>query len=72
MLEKATRVLTDEDKAMMDIPIEGKNGELRKIEVGDFAPRICQADATVHPWSTKTEEEFPVRGQIPRNGPQGV
>lgn len=32
MLEKATRVLTDEDKAMMDIPIEGKNGELRKIE----------------------------------------
>lgn len=33
MLEKATRVLTDEDKAMMDVPIEGKNGELRKIEV---------------------------------------
>ncbi|KAL7419117.1 [NU+] prion formation protein 1 [Cryptotrichosporon argae] len=32
MLEKATRVLTDEDKAMMEIPIEGKNGELRKIE----------------------------------------
>ncbi|RSH80900.1 uncharacterized protein EHS24_008328 [Apiotrichum porosum] len=32
MLEKATRVLTDEDKAMMDRPIEGKNGELRKIE----------------------------------------
>lgn len=33
MLEKATRVLTDEDIAMMDIPIEGKNGDLRKIEV---------------------------------------
>jgi hypothetical protein len=32
MLEKATRVLTDEDKEMMDRPIEGKNGELRKIE----------------------------------------
>jgi elongation factor 3 len=32
MMEKATRVLTDEDIAMMDRPIEGKNGELRKIE----------------------------------------
>jgi elongation factor 3 len=31
-MEKATRVLSDEDKAMMDRPIEGKNGELRKIE----------------------------------------
>ena len=33
MLEKATRVLTEEDREMMDRPIEGKNGELRKIEV---------------------------------------
>jgi elongation factor 3 len=32
MLEKATRVLTDEDLAMMERPIEGRNGELRKIE----------------------------------------
>ncbi|WVR07279.1 hypothetical protein IAU60_004320 [Kwoniella sp. DSM 27419] len=32
MLEKATRVLTDEDKEMMERPIEGKNGEMRKIE----------------------------------------
>lgn len=32
MLEKATRVLTDEDRAMMDQAIEGKNGELRKID----------------------------------------
>lgn len=32
MMEKATRVLSDEDKEMMDRPIEGKNGELRKIE----------------------------------------
>lgn len=31
-MEKATRVLTDEDKEMMDKAIEGKNGELRKIE----------------------------------------
>ncbi|WWC89603.1 uncharacterized protein L201_004528 [Kwoniella dendrophila CBS 6074] len=33
MLEKATRVLTDEDKEMMDRPIEGKDGTLRKIEM---------------------------------------
>ncbi|WVQ77165.1 hypothetical protein IAR50_006848 [Cryptococcus sp. DSM 104548] len=32
MMEKATRVFTDEDKEMMDRPIEGKNGEMRKIE----------------------------------------
>ena len=32
MTEKATRILTDEDKAMMDRPIAGRNGELRKIE----------------------------------------
>lgn len=33
MMEKATRKFTDEDKEMMDRPIEGRNGELRKIEV---------------------------------------
>jgi elongation factor 3 len=32
MLEKATRVLSDEEKAMMEIPIQGRNGDLRKIE----------------------------------------
>ncbi|ORY21910.1 putative mRNA export factor elf1 [Naematelia encephala] len=32
MLEKATRILTKEDEEMMDRPLEGKNGELRKIE----------------------------------------
>lgn len=33
MMEKATRKFTDEDKEMMERPIEGRNGELRKIEV---------------------------------------
>ena len=32
MMEKATRVVSDEDKEMMERPIEGRNGELRKIE----------------------------------------
>ena len=31
-MEKATRVVSDEDKEMMERPIEGRNGELRKIE----------------------------------------
>jgi len=31
-MEKATRVLSEEDKEMMDRPIEGRNGDLRKIE----------------------------------------
>jgi elongation factor 3 len=40
-MEKATRVLTDEDKAMMERPIEGKNGEMRQIEVGlSMFPRV--------------------------------
>lgn len=33
MLEKATRVLTDEEQAVMDQEFVGKNGEKRKIEV---------------------------------------
>ncbi|KAH7107535.1 P-loop containing nucleoside triphosphate hydrolase protein [Auriculariales sp. MPI-PUGE-AT-0066] len=32
-LEKTTRVLTDEDKALLDTPIVGKTGEKRKIEM---------------------------------------
>lgn len=32
MMEKATRVMSDEDRLMMEQPIEGRNGELRKIE----------------------------------------
>jgi elongation factor 3 len=33
MLEKATRRLTDEEKAQMEIEIVGKNGEKRKVEM---------------------------------------
>jgi hypothetical protein len=41
MLEKATRILTDEDKAMMDVAIEGKDGSLRKIEVSCIRHLPC-------------------------------
>jgi hypothetical protein len=33
VLEKATRVLTDEDKALLDKDFVGKNGQRRKFEV---------------------------------------
>jgi len=33
VLEKATRVLTDEEKALLDKDFVGKNGQRRKLEV---------------------------------------
>jgi hypothetical protein len=33
VLEKATRALTDEDKALLDKDFVGKNGQRRKLEV---------------------------------------
>lgn len=33
LLEKATRVLSDEEKAQMEVDIVGKNGEKRKVEM---------------------------------------
>ena len=32
-MEKATRVLTDEDKALLETEFVGKNGQRRKLEV---------------------------------------
>jgi hypothetical protein len=37
VLEKATRALTDEDKALLDKDFVGKNGQRRKLEVGVFS-----------------------------------
>ncbi len=70
MLEKATRVLTHEDREMMDRPIEGRNGELRKIEVSPKPPIIMSwADISLVPArSTEAEEGLPVRGEIQGDG----
>ena len=32
-MEKATRVITDEEKALLDTDFVGKNGQRRKLEV---------------------------------------
>lgn len=40
VLEKATRVLTDEEKALLDKDFVGKNGQRRKLEVS-ATPALC-------------------------------
>lgn len=46
MLEKSTRVVTDEERAVMDQEFVGKNGEKRKIEVRFENIRICLSKLT--------------------------
>lgn len=38
ILEKATRVMTPEEKELMNTDFVGKNGERRRLEVRPFAP----------------------------------
>ncbi len=39
-MEKSTRVMTEEEKAELEVPFVGKNGEKRKLEVRLFARSI--------------------------------
>jgi hypothetical protein len=41
VLEKATRALTDEDKALLDKDFVGKNGQRRKLEVSVVPCSYC-------------------------------
>jgi len=41
LLEKVTRVLTEEDKKILDQEFVGKNGERRKVEVFAYNPADC-------------------------------
>ncbi len=41
VIEKATRVLTDEDKALLDKDFVGKNGQRRKLEVSVVSCSYC-------------------------------
>jgi hypothetical protein len=41
---KSTRVLTEEEKALLDIPFVGKNGEKRKLEVSMIRSCLIQWD----------------------------
>lgn len=59
-----TRALTEEDKAMMEVPFVGRNGEKRKIEVSDdtlylFCRNLTHLLLEYH-GTSKTEEESPV------------
>lgn len=42
ILEKATRVLTDDEKALLETEFVGKNGQRRKLEVSVPAVPDCQ------------------------------
>ncbi len=43
ILEKATRVLTDAEKAQMEVEFVGKNGQRRKLEVTSPLPAFIKA-----------------------------
>lgn len=49
ILEKATRVLTEEEKAQLEVPFVGKNGTTRKLEV--CYPLLVADPATEFPRS---------------------
>ena len=64
ILEKATRVLTEEEKAQLEVEFVGKNGQRRKLEAW-FSSLIpgCHAayvSRTAAYGSPKIEEVFPV------------
>lgn len=42
ILEKATRVLTEEEKKVLDQDFVGKNGERRKVEVLAYMCADCR------------------------------
>ena len=58
-LEKVTRVLTDEDKALLEVEFVGKNGQKRKMEACDipFFTLACELTLCLDDYgSTKVEE----------------
>ena len=63
LLEKVTRVLTDEEKAQMEVPFVGKNGTTRKLEVtlilhdAEMYSLFC---STVHSRPTEAKEVLPI------------
>ena len=65
VLEKTTRALTDEDKALLDTDFVGKNGTKRKMEVRRphsirFPFISSPISAIVHHGPTEVEEVAPV------------
>jgi elongation factor 3 len=51
LLEKTTRVLTDEERAQLEVEFVGKNGERRKVEVHPSRVTRGECEAlTVRSW----------------------
>lgn len=64
LLEKSTRVLTEEEKAQLEVPFVGKNGEKRKVEVR-YVACLSRAFHTngfyaVYPRETEVKKVVPV------------
>ena len=73
IVEKSTRVLTEEEKKVLDQDFVGKNGEKRKIEVGSASlcvPNTYSLQSLVHHGSTKAQEVSQIRDQVEGFGPQ--
>ena len=64
ILEKVTRVLTDAEKAQMEVEFVGKNGQRRKLEVRHAAQLVKLPNANllrlVNYGSPKAEEVPPI------------
>jgi hypothetical protein len=70
LLEKSTRVLTEQDKALLDQEWAGRDGSKRKLEVWNTnvvsAARSTDGNKldVAHYGSTKAQEDIPVRDQM--------
>jgi hypothetical protein len=68
LIEKATRVLTPEERVIFDTDWIGKDGSKRKLEVCSFYPgytilRFLHCD-TAGNGPAETEKVIPVRSQV--------
>jgi elongation factor 3 len=69
LLEKSTRIMTDEEREALDIDFVGKDGSKRKIEVCLY--RLYDSIANIGSPTDdhgplEAQEELPVRGQMAR------
>lgn len=67
ILEKATRILTDAEKAQLEVEFVGKNGQRRKMEVRTTSEVYlsCIDPAFADDYgSTEIEEVVPIRDQV--------
>lgn len=71
LVEKSTRVLTDEERAVLETEFVGRNGERRKIEVNISRKQYTHTHSwLVHYGTTKAQEIASLRNQMARTRSQ--